>query len=126
MRRTTCLSLIVGALVVVACSPNDGVTESTSTPNDSTATADSTSIGAGSGDSTDTGEEPPATTPAISTPTASLPDGERPPVALPGLLDPSDQPLPDDAAVRTGTLGNGLRYYVRHNERPGAKAELRL
>ena len=127
MRRTTGLSLIVGALfVVVACSPNDGVTESTSTPNDSTATADSTSISTGSGDSTDTSDEPPATTPATSTPTASLPDGERPPVALPGLLDPSDQPIPDDAAVRTGTLDNGLRYYVRHNERPGAKAELRL
>src|SRR5688572_24623047 len=124
MRRTTGLSLIVCALVVAAaCSPSDGVTESTSRPNADTATFESTGGTSGSGESSD---DPPATTPATSTPTASLPDGERPPVALPGLLDPSDEPIPNDGEVRTGTLGNGLQYYVRHNERPGAKAELRL
>lgn len=47
-------------------------------------------------------------------------------VPLPGLLDPSDAPLAVDGDVRTGTLPNGLRYYVRHNDRPGGKADLRL
>ena len=39
--------------------------------------------------------------------------------ALPGLVDPSDEPIANDDDVRTGTLDNGLQYYVRHNERPG-------
>ena len=35
-------------------------------------------------------------------------------------------PLPVDSAVRIGTLPNGLRYYVRANHEPRARAELRL
>ncbi len=35
-------------------------------------------------------------------------------------------PLPMDAAVRTGTLPNGIRWYVRQNSRPEKRAELRL
>jgi zinc protease len=31
-----------------------------------------------------------------------------------------------DPAVRTGTLPNGLRYYIRHNDRPAARVSLRL
>ena len=34
--------------------------------------------------------------------------------------------LPRDPAVRTGTLLNGLRYYVRRNAKPEQRAELRL
>lgn len=34
--------------------------------------------------------------------------------------------LPSDTLVRTGKLANGLTYYVRHNEEPRARAELRL
>lgn len=34
--------------------------------------------------------------------------------------------LPDDPQVITGTLSNGLRYYVRENQRPEKRAELRL
>ena len=34
--------------------------------------------------------------------------------------------LPRDPAVRTGTLPNGVRYYVRHNAKPEQRAELRL
>ncbi|MFC1661418.1 M16 family metallopeptidase [Gemmatimonadota bacterium] len=34
--------------------------------------------------------------------------------------------LPLDPLVTTGTLGNGLRYYIRTNGRPEARAELRL
>ncbi len=34
--------------------------------------------------------------------------------------------LPIDPAVRIGTLGNGMRYYVRRNAKPEQRAELRL
>ncbi len=34
--------------------------------------------------------------------------------------------IPLDSAVRTGTLSNGLRYYVRRNARPEKRLELRL
>src|SRR4249919_2474839 len=36
------------------------------------------------------------------------------------------QVLPFDSAVRTGTLPNGLRYFIRHNNRPAARVTLRL
>ncbi len=39
---------------------------------------------------------------------------------------PLEAPLPADEAVRVGQLDNGLRYYVRANGRPAARAELRL
>jgi len=35
-------------------------------------------------------------------------------------------PLPFDAAVRTGTLPNGMRYFVRQNARPEKRVALRL
>ena len=35
-------------------------------------------------------------------------------------------PLPVDPAVTTGTLPNGLRYYIRVNHKPEKRAELRL
>jgi zinc protease len=35
-------------------------------------------------------------------------------------------PLPVDPDVRTGTLPNGLRFYIRENGRPEKRAELRL
>ena len=34
--------------------------------------------------------------------------------------------IPLDSAVRTGTLPNGLRYYIRRNTRPEKRLELRL
>jgi zinc protease len=34
--------------------------------------------------------------------------------------------MPMDAQIKTGTLPNGLRYYVRANQRPQKRAELRL
>ncbi len=34
--------------------------------------------------------------------------------------------LPIDAAVRIGTLPNGIRYYIRRNAKPEQRAELRL
>ncbi len=36
------------------------------------------------------------------------------------------QPLPVDAAVRTGRLPNGIRYYIRRNGRPANRVSLRL
>jgi zinc protease len=41
-------------------------------------------------------------------------------------LPPLDAPLPIDPAVRTGTLDNGLRWFIRTNARPEKRAELRL
>ena len=38
---------------------------------------------------------------------------------------PTD-PIPPDPAVITGTLDNGLRYFVRENDQPENRAELRL
>src|SRR6201988_848603 len=37
-----------------------------------------------------------------------------------------DQVVPVDPLITVGTLPNGLRYYVRENRQPGARAELRL
>lgn len=34
--------------------------------------------------------------------------------------------LPIDGAITVGKLNNGLRYFIRHNERPENRAELRL
>src|SRR5687767_3537442 len=39
---------------------------------------------------------------------------------------PAAQTMPFDAAVRTGTLPNGLKYYVRKNARPANRVLLRL
>ena len=35
-------------------------------------------------------------------------------------------PLPNDPAVRTGKLDNGMTYYIRHNEQPVQRAEFYL
>ena len=39
---------------------------------------------------------------------------------------PADSLLPTDSAVTIGSLPNGLRYYIRVNQRPAHRAELRL
>ncbi|MEM1041695.1 MAG: insulinase family protein [Bacteroidota bacterium] len=52
------------------------------------------------------------------------PEAPDPPVGLdPALLA---EPLGLDPAVRTGTLANGLTYFVRRNAEPQNRAELRL
>ncbi|MBX2819959.1 MAG: insulinase family protein [Rhodothermaceae bacterium] len=38
----------------------------------------------------------------------------------------ADELIPLDPKVRVDTLGNGLRYYIRYNEEPKKRAELRL
>src|SRR5258708_432040 len=35
-------------------------------------------------------------------------------------------PLPHDPDVRTGTLGNGMKYYIRQNHKPEHRTEFRL
>ena len=32
-------------------------------------------------------------------------------------------PLPNDPAVKTGKLENGMTYYIRHNDKPAQRAE---
>jgi zinc protease len=39
---------------------------------------------------------------------------------------PLDQPVPISPAVRAGQFANGLRYYIRENQEPENRAELRL
>src|SRR5262245_45214781 len=51
--------------------------------------------------------------------------GAQAPAASQQTFNPSDV-IPLDAAVRTGTLPNGLRYFVRHNPRPEKRLSLRL
>ncbi len=42
------------------------------------------------------------------------------------LTVPLDQPAPISPAVRTGEFANGLRYFIRENQEPENRAELRL
>ncbi|MBQ6822519.1 MAG: insulinase family protein, partial [Bacteroidales bacterium] len=35
-------------------------------------------------------------------------------------------PLPNDPAVKTGKLDNGMTYYIRHNDKPAQRAEFYL
>ena len=39
---------------------------------------------------------------------------------------PLTQAVPVDPRITVGTLPNGMRYYVRANKKPQARAELRL
>jgi zinc protease len=59
---------------------------------------------------------------ATSRPAAGDTSAGAPPTAT---FAPADR-VPNDPAVRTGTLPNGLRYYVRANGRPEQRAALRL
>jgi zinc protease len=45
--------------------------------------------------------------------------------AAPPAVNPQ-APLPFDPSVRTGTLSNGLTFYIRHNARPENRVFLRL
>jgi zinc protease len=45
---------------------------------------------------------------------------------VPGSAQSLDDVIPFDAAVKTGTLSNGLKYYIRHNGRPEKRVAMRL
>jgi zinc protease len=61
----------------------------------------------------------------ISAQTPTTPAGRDPSAASVAAFTLSQQ-MPIDPEAVTGTLPNGLRYYVRANKKPGARAELRL
>ncbi|WP_309670688.1 insulinase family protein [Gemmatimonas sp.] len=67
---------------------------------------------------------------AVITASATVADAQRPAIK-PAPKSPVDSfalpsALPTDAAVRIGTLPNGIRYYIRRNAKPEQRAELRL
>lgn len=111
-------AVALALVAVAACSGGDDSTTPTSvgspvasTPGAANEEADGGAAGTSDAPSTATVDA-----------TATRPAGP----ALPGLLDTSDEPIPNDPSVRTGVLDNGLTYYVRENDNPGAKATLRL
>lgn len=66
---------------------------------------------------------------AVSSTTATTTPSSAATAAPPSIT--ADDPrlletVPTDPAVTIGTLSNGLTYYVRHNSRPGGRAQLRL
>ncbi len=99
--------MIAVAGLLVACSSGGG---------DPTASDAST----GEADAVDT------TRPSAQPSVDGTVSGDRTGIELPGLLDTSDESIANDDAVRTGVLDNGLRYYIRENDNPGGKADLRL
>lgn len=113
MRRVVAVVMAAGVLAAAACSPDQAVTQQSAAPTESTPS----SVPA---DTSPDGTDPDAT------PGTTAPTGDTGVVPLPGLVDTSDDPIPNDPTVRTGTLANGLQYYVQENDRPGGKAELRL
>ncbi len=111
---------IAAAAVLAACSgssPSRSAIDVTVTTDEAAPTnsvSDSTVSEATSDTSADTSAGTSATT------------VNRDVVPLPGLVNPSDDVLPNDDDVRTGVLANGLEFYVRNNDNPGAKASLQL
>jgi zinc protease len=117
-RRLAALGL-AGCLAVAACTSSSGV--NTESSNKASSNPEGTSTddpgSAEPVDSVATTEKPadapgeaPAGTAALDAPD---PDG------LPSLAD-------FDPAITTGTLDNGLRYFIRRNDNPGARVEMRL
>ncbi|TDT17889.1 zinc protease [Ilumatobacter fluminis] len=127
MRRASTIAVAAG-LVLAACSGDDTTDDTTADVSDP---APAESVAPDDDPDADPDDDPDAgdADPDVTAPPA---DGTAPPagddevVALPGLLDPSDDPIPNDELVVTGQLDNGIRYYVRENDNPGAKADLRL
>ena len=110
--------MVVGVLVA-SCSSGGDDNPTVVRADEQSSTVDSGEEG--SGDSRDVSDDTTSDQPGSSSDAPG--DGVVP---LPGLLDTTDDPIPLDDSVRTGSLPNGLTYYVRSNDNPGAKAELRL
>jgi len=105
--RVVVLALAV-AMIAAACSGSEEASPTSTTAT----TAPSSTTEAAPGSSTST------TTPIVDTGIGA--DFE---IVVP---DPDDTPLGVDRDVRIGVLDNGLRYYVRTNDSPGDRVELRL
>src|SRR6478752_4737283 len=123
MQRTFGVLMVAGLLALTACSPGEDVSQDTAVPTASTAPSSSDASSTAGNDTT---ADSTTTSLTVESSSASSSASADETVALPGLLDPSDDPIENDDDVRTGTLDNGLTYYIRHNERPGAQASLRL
>jgi zinc protease len=78
--------------------------------------------GGGSKAVLDTAVETPTTLPTV-TPDSTPPTEPEPPAKD---LSAFEKDYPVDTAVTIGKLDNGLTYYIRENNNPGAKVELRL
>ena len=97
--------MVVIALLGAACAPSsDSGTTTTAVPTTTTTTVAS----------------PVATPPTVTTTIAPRPVGLLP------MFDDDAEVITDDFEVTIGILSNGLTYYIRANDRPGARAELRL
>src|SRR5437868_4207780 len=57
---------------------------------------------------------------------AGLAAAQQPPIPAIVQNAPLNQVIPVDPLITVGTLPNGLRYYIRANRQPQARAELRL
>jgi zinc protease len=110
-------SVLVLCLVAAACTSSGG----------DSAAPDSDDAEAGQqADDEPAGSDDGSLGESSSSPADSSPNRGDTAVALPGLLDNSNEKLTNDASVRVGVLDNGLRYYIRNNDNPGGKANLRL
>jgi zinc protease len=67
---------------------------------------------------------PVALTALLAGPTAGRPSAQA--AAAPTAPVSLQQPIPFDQEVRTGTLPNGLTYFIRQNSRPANRVALRL
>ena len=100
MQRTNGrILLVVGMLAMAACSPGEDVSENTAVPTGST--EPSASISDELSDSEPT--EEPATLPATTDEPSDIT------FALPGLVDPSDEPITNDDEVRGNRQGPRTR-----------------
>lgn len=113
MMRHSLGSIVVSCVVLAACSSGS---DRSPVSDPTTATVEPAASPSGDGAAG-------ATTLPLDDSTT---DGSALEPELPGLLDDSNEKIPNDITVRTGTLDNGLRYYVRDNDNPGGKASLRL
>ena len=100
--------LLAGCVFVAACSDGSDAGDEAST---TTTGGESTSVEVGD----------PITTTAVPVPDDRESDGTE--IVVP---DPDGTLLDIDPAVRVGVLDNGLTYYVRENDSPGGRLELRL
>ncbi|MEL6891364.1 MAG: insulinase family protein, partial [Actinomycetota bacterium] len=126
-RRLTALVSIVGVIAAACTSGGDDVTtqsaDSTAPSTAEDESSDDSPDGdgdGGSGGSASSGDDTSADGGA---------DSSGGPLRAPTVA-PDVEGLPllteADADTRTGTLDNGLRYFVRSNDNPGSKADLRL
>ncbi|MCB2224924.1 MAG: insulinase family protein [Actinobacteria bacterium] len=101
----TIAALAAASLAVAACSSSPAGTSTTSTTEAATTAT--------------------STTAAVTTAGGAMASAERPAAEIPVFADDGEA-IPLDGAVVTGTLDNGLTYYLRENDRPGLRAQLRL